>query len=116
VLYTGTHDNDTTRGWFSKLAVRRSDAGAGACSQETVLRKIRGHARSVSRDLLRYALGSPARLAIAPMQDFLGLDSEARLNVPGRAGGNWEWRLDPASLTPEFIESVQKLVTEAARD
>jgi 4-alpha-glucanotransferase len=90
VVYTGTHDNDTTLGWFSSL------------DGET-LRRVEFFLRlgpaSMPDALIREALGSVGRLAIIPVQDILGLGSEARLNTPGTAVGNWSWRLHPDALT-----------------
>jgi 4-alpha-glucanotransferase len=86
VAYTGTHDNDTTRGWYATLP-------------ETQRRVLRGYLQlqpadnlDVAWDLLGLAWTSPAALAIAPLQDVLKRGSEARMNVPGRAAGNWDWR------------------------
>lgn len=89
VVYTGTHDNDTTLGWFSRLdreTAARVELYLGAAGP------------AVPAALIRSALGSVARLAVIPMQDLLGLGSEARLNTPGTVSGNWSWRLPPAAL------------------
>ena len=93
VVYTGTHDNDTTVGWFEAL---EGDARRWV---ELFLRLTPG---SMPDALIREALGSVGRLAIFPAQDLLGLGSEARLNTPGTAVGNWSWRLPAAALTPEL--------------
>lgn len=86
VVYTGTHDNNTTRGWFrTELdSPRRNilEAYAGCGVDET----------NVSATMMRLAFSSTARLAIVPFQDVLNLGEEARLNVPGVADGNWQWR------------------------
>ena len=85
VAYTGTHDNDTARGWYDS-------------APEEVRHRFRVYARSGGDpwDLLRLAWSSTARDALAPMQDLLGLGNEARMNVPGTAEGNWGWRLAEA--------------------
>ncbi len=83
VVYTGTHDNDTTLGWFRSLGERERDA---------VLRYLARDGSDIVSDLIRLAYSSVAKLAIVPMQDIIGLGSEARLNVPGTATGNWNWR------------------------
>ena len=84
VVYTGTHDNDTTMGWFRGLS-------------EEAIERLAGHADLGHDDmpwpLIRVALESGARLAIIPMQDLLALGSEARFNTPGTVNGNWQWRL-----------------------
>jgi 4-alpha-glucanotransferase len=89
VVYTGTHDNDTTLGWFSQLDTQT------AARVELYLGAARA---AVPAALIRAALGSVARLTVIPVQDLLGLGSEARLNTPGTASGNWTWRLPPGAL------------------
>ena len=106
VVYTGTHDNNTTRGWFETLP---------AWHRERVLRATGGGPSTVVRDIVRIAAGSPAALAIVPMQDVLNLGEEARMNTPGRADGNWGWRLRPDALTPERAAELRALATEAGR-
>ena len=83
LVYTGTHDNDTTVGWYTT----RSPA-----EQHVVREYVGTDAHAIHLDLIRLALGSVADLAIIPMQDLLGLGNEARMNTPGKAGGNWAWR------------------------
>jgi len=90
VVYTGTHDNDTSVGWFSSL-----DPAARKWV-EFFLRYTPG---SMPDAIVRQALGSVGRLAVLPVQDILGLGSEARLNTPGTAMGNWGWRLPTGALT-----------------
>ena len=100
VVYTGTHDNDTTAGWYSHL-----DAETSA----RVRLYLGADAAAVPQALIRAALGSVARLAIIPVQDLLGLGSEARLNTPGTVSGNWSWRLPRAALTPELARRCAEL-------
>ena len=90
VVYTGTHDNDTSLGWFSSLE------GVARRQVELLLRYTPG---SMPDALIREILGSVGRLSILPVQDILSLGSEARLNTPGTAEGNWSWRLPPGVLT-----------------
>jgi 4-alpha-glucanotransferase len=92
VVYTGTHDNDTTLGWYSKLDEQ----------QRTLVHRMLGSSESakVPDFLVDAAYASRARLAIVPMQDLLGLDSSSRMNVPGTAEGNWRWRFDWHELEP----------------
>jgi 4-alpha-glucanotransferase len=93
VVYTGTHDNDTTVGWYRSLSEetrRRVDS---------MLRVAPG---SMPEALIREALGSVGQLAIIPAQDLLGLGSEARLNTPGTVRDNWRWRLPAGALTAEL--------------
>lgn len=116
VCYTGTHDNDTTVGWFrgSPDGLRSEDDIAR--TQEMALRVTGGQAESVHTDFIKAAFSTDAYLAIAPMQDFLGLGSEARMNIPGIAGGNWRWRLLPTQLTPDFCHNISSMVTATGRE
>jgi len=106
VVYTGTHDNDTTRGWFESL-----DDGA----RRRVLAYVGGTPDTISWDLLRTACVTVAELAIAPVQDLLGLDGSARMNRPGCGTGNWGWRLAPGSLTGELAERLAELAAVTGR-
>jgi 4-alpha-glucanotransferase len=84
VVYTGTHDNDTTRGWFDSAPPEEQDA---------VRRYLGRDGDNVAHDLIRVALASVADTAVVPLQDALNLGSEARMNTPGSTHGNWSWRL-----------------------
>jgi 4-alpha-glucanotransferase len=86
VAYTSTHDTDTAAGWFAALTPRQRDA-TGLDPREP------------QWGLIELAYASPAALAIVPAQDVLGLGSEARMNRPGRTGGNWRWQLERGALT-----------------
>jgi 4-alpha-glucanotransferase len=90
VVYTGTHDNDTTRGWFDKLSEEE-------CKAVQLYLGRDGH--DIAWDLIRTALSSVADLAVIPMQDVLDLGTEARMNLPGQAAGNWSWRMLPGQWT-----------------
>lgn len=83
VVYTGTHDNNTTQGWWKSISEHERDYAR---------RYLSVNGESIHWDLIRTALSSIASYAIAPMQDILGLDSAHRMNEPGRATGSWEWR------------------------
>ncbi len=106
VVYTGTHDNDTTRGWFASL-----DAKAKA----RVLDYLGGTAEEVSGSMIRAAYTSVADLAVAPLQDVLDLGSEARMNVPGVARGNWSWRAPSDAFTPERAHRLRRLAEDTER-
>jgi len=103
LIYTGTHDNDTTVGWFNQLP---------DWEKESLLRYI-GHVSpdGIHWDLIRIALSSVADWAIVPLQDCLGLDSKARMNFPGLAEGNWAWRYRRESLS-EWLSSRLKQLSE----
>ena len=116
VCYTGTHDNDTTIGWFNGSPDDiRSDEEIESARQ-AVLSVTGGTVATIHTDLIKAALSTQAQLAIAPMQDFLGLGSEARLNTPGTSGGNWRWRVRDTQLTPEVCDNVAIMVRESGRE
>jgi 4-alpha-glucanotransferase len=99
VVYTGTHDNDTTNGWFHATGESTTQSLEELVAERRFVCRYTGADGSeVHWDLIRLAQASVANLAIVPMQDVLGLGSEARMNVPGRAEGNWTWRCRPADL------------------
>ena len=100
VVYTGTHDNDTTRGWWQALE---------PTTQDYVRRYLGVDARGIEWDLIRAASASVASRAIVPMQDVLGLGSEARMNRPGVAEGSWTWRFDWAQVAPWHAELLADL-------
>ena len=116
VCYTGTHDNDTTLGWFKGSPGDTRNADKIAADQREVLRATGGNANTVSMDLVETAFSTAAKLAIAPVQDYLGLGSEARLNTPGKRSNNWRWRLLPTQLTDKVCESVANAVSASGRD
>ena len=115
VCYTGTHDNDTTIGWFngSPNDIRSGDEIRSA--REAALRLTGGSPETIHTDLIRAAFSTASRLAIAPMQDFLGLGSEARVNTPGTSGGNWRWRVLDTQLTDELCDNVAGMVRQSGR-
>ncbi len=101
VVYTGTHDNNTTLGWYQEL----SD------DQRYFVRDYLGiEAEPMPWPLVRAALASVARLAVLPMQDVLGLDGSHRMNVPGVTEGHWQWRFDREQLLPEHSERLKAWV------
>lgn len=100
VVYTGTHDNDTTLGWYRSL-----DEGTRR-RVDSMLRVAPG---SMPEALIREALGSVGQLAIIPVQDVLALGSEARLNTPGTVRDNWRWTLPGATLTVEIARKFVQL-------
>jgi 4-alpha-glucanotransferase len=106
VAYTGTHDNDTLAGWWGELDMEERRRVAAALGLELP---------ADHWALLRTVLASPAGLAIAPAQDLLGLGSEARMNTPGVAEGNWCWRLRPGELTLEVGRRLRETTLEARR-
>jgi 4-alpha-glucanotransferase len=102
VVYTSTHDTDTAVGWFESLSPPQR-ARTGLDPKEP------------SWGLIELAMGSPASLAIAPLQDVLGLGSEARMNSPGHPHGNWSWRLRRGELTPELAARLRAATAQGGR-
>lgn len=106
VVYTGTHDNDTTRGWFETASEHERAA---------VLRYLGNRDSDITFALMRLALASTARTAILPLQDVLGLDSEARMNVPGAVGASWAWRVQEEQLDPSCAARLAELTETYGR-
>ncbi|MFM7206402.1 MAG: 4-alpha-glucanotransferase [Planctomycetaceae bacterium] len=117
VVYTGTHDNDTTVGWYRSEPGRDSTRSAEQIERErhAVRVALSCDGSEIHWDLIRLALGSPADTAIYPLQDVLGLGSEARMNVPGREGGNWTWRFRWDQLTPAIEQRLADLTAAGGR-
>ena len=101
IIYTGTHDNDTTAGWYASLP---------PATRDLVRRYLGRSDQEVPDAMQRAALASVGRMAILPAQDLLGLGSEARLNRPGTISGNWSWRLPMESLTAGLAARYRELV------
>jgi 4-alpha-glucanotransferase len=101
VAYTGTHDNDTTVGWYATLP---------AASRDLVRRYLGRADHEVPDAMMRMVLASVARLAILPAQDLLHLGSQARLNRPGTVVGNWSWRLPLESLTADLAARYGEMI------
>jgi 4-alpha-glucanotransferase len=111
VVYTGTHDNDTVVGWLGahERARAEHDAGALRAERERALAYAGSDGREPHWDMIRVALMSVANTAIFPFQDLLGLGTEARMNVPGTATGNWAFRALSQEFAPEVAERMVKL-------
>ena len=100
VVYTGTHDNDTTPGWY---------ASAPEAQKDFARRYLQTEGSNFAWDLIRLAWASLAVFALAPLQDFLNLGTEARMNFPSRLGGNWEWRMTGEALSGELQGRIKEL-------
>ena len=109
VAYTGTHDNNTTRGWFESLA------HADQAAVWNHLKRPAGESDEIAAELIRLAWSSSAALAIAPLQDVLNLDATARMNVPGDPHGNWTWRATAEMFLSPAFERLRVLTGEARR-
>jgi 4-alpha-glucanotransferase len=115
VCYTGTHDNDTTIGWFRGSPDDNRSKEEIVRTQKAVLEITDGSPETIHNDLIKLAFSTRARLAIAPMQDYLGLGSEARLNTPGTSDKNWRWRMQPEQLSPSRMDSIAQLIDGSGR-
>ena len=110
VVYTGTHDNDTVVGWWNRQTEE---------VQDFTRRYLNTDANLIHRDMIRTALGTVCSMALFPMQDLLGLGSEAYMNHPGTAGGNWQWRMHEEALNPQLekdLLAITKLYGRTERE
>ena len=97
VCYTGTHDNDTTLGWYKKLSINER-----IMFEKYVAKKT----DCVSHNLILFGMKSKAQTVIIPLQDYLCLDSCDRMNTPGKPYGNWEWRYSPEDLNNKLKDTI----------
>jgi 4-alpha-glucanotransferase len=109
VVYTGTHDNDTTRGWFEALPQNQQQ------NVRSYLKRIGDENGEIAWELIRVAWSSVAALAMAPLQDVLNLGTDARMNFPGRAEGNWGWRCTEDMLSGPAFERLRGLTATSNR-
>jgi len=112
VVYTGTHDNDTTLGWYA--ALNDNDRH----HLHTMLAQLHGedYVPNMPNDLINMALETKANLAIIPMQDILGLDTTHRMNTPGTTEGNWHWRFAWSQLQTEHIDFMAQAIQATQRN
>jgi len=107
VVYTGTHDNDTTVGWYT---------GSSEPNERDYARRYMAvDGSDIAWDMIRLALSSVAGFALYPAQDLLSLGAEARMNFPSRPSGNWSWRLQPGELHPGISERLLRLAVDYGR-
>jgi 4-alpha-glucanotransferase len=111
VVYTGTHDNNTSFGWFREIEAPESAVSQQQMRAERTmaLKYMGSDGAQIHWDLIRLALASVADMAVIPLQDVLGLGSKARMNRPGTAQGNWEWRYAAEMLTGELAHRLHQL-------
>ena len=100
VAFTGTHDNATVRGWYKEAPKKE---------QEYCLHYLNTTEKNIAWEMIRALWASCAEMVLAPMQDFLSLGNEARMNLPGKLGGNWNWRMKPSSMTDTLSEKISTL-------
>ena len=113
VAYTGTHDNDTVVGWWTSGGTTDSTRTPEDVAKE------HAHAHSylgfkddpINWVMIRGIMSSVANTAMAPMQDILGLGSQARMNLPGTSSGNWKWRMRPGAATNQIATQLKEMVS-----
>ena len=110
VVYTGTHDNDTTRGWFESM-----DEAGKTGVRKRLDRTASADGLSVTDAMIESCLNTRAAWSVIPMQDLLRLGSEARMNRPGQETGQWRWKLSADPWTPEMIDRLKPLLARAER-
>lgn len=103
VVYTGTHDNDTIRSWYDTLPKKNK------LFLHTYMNNADTPAGEMNWEMIRLAMMSAANTCIIPLQDYLGLGSEARINHPSTLGCNWKWRLQEGQITPELLKKIKQL-------
>ena len=103
MVYTGTHDNDTTRGWYHEVGKEARDFA------KEYMCKPRLDEDSLTQDFIAMAMGSVASLCVIPIQDYLGLGSEARINIPSTLGGNLVWRLKKGQFGKEAVSEIARV-------
>ncbi|MDQ2855336.1 MAG: 4-alpha-glucanotransferase [Acidobacteriota bacterium] len=111
VVYTGTHDNDTTVGWFKSVAGAGSTRDADQIERERHfgLKYLNTTGEEIHWDFIRAVLASTANTAVVPLQDVLGLGTEARMNLPNSTSGNWSWRFEAGAITGEIQTRLREL-------
>ncbi len=117
VVYTGTHDNDTTVGWFNSTPgnTTRTQEDIDA-EHRTILDYIGTDGHQIHWDLIGLAMRSKANTVVFPLQDLMALGTEARMNIPGTKSGNWRWRFTWDMLTPEIKHTMKCLAQETGRE
>lgn len=114
VVYTGTHDNDTTVGWFKNIKKKKRGQPPNAAYTHC-LEYLRTSGKEINWEMIREALASVAAIAVIPTQDVIGLDNKARMNLPASTGTNWAWRMKPDALSEKMIERLRELAAFYAR-
>ena len=103
IVYTGTHDNQTLQGWFGSMDDYSRRFAVHYMGSEWTPRE------EIHWDVIRLALRSVARLAMVPVQDYMGMDDRARINEPSTFGKNWRWRMRHGAFTDELAERCRRM-------
>ncbi|HEY1423472.1 MAG TPA: 4-alpha-glucanotransferase [Candidatus Acidoferrum sp.] len=117
VCFTGTHDNNTSKGWWHDLQKAAASVSGSQSRQEIARAKsfLQTDGRDISWRFIQAAMTSVAAISIVPLQDVLALGSEARMNIPGRPKGHWAWRFSEKSITREITERLRELTEVTGR-
>ncbi|MCY2963209.1 MAG: 4-alpha-glucanotransferase [Planctomycetota bacterium] len=115
VAYTGTHDNDTTRGWYEAVPGPKDSDELWEAERLRAREYLDRDGSQIAWDMARAVFASVADRCVVPIQDLLELGTEARMNIPGTPEGNWRWRLDRSLVTPELTERLRKMTEIYAR-
>lgn len=103
VVYTGTHDNDTIAGWYKSISAEDKAVA------KMYLNNVYTPEEQIHWDYICCALATVADICIIPVQDYLGLGSEARINIPSVPSGNWKWRMKKDAFAPEIRKKIRSL-------
>lgn len=103
IVYTGTHDNDTTRSWFDTINTRDKEYAL----EYLGMHQLKGEDKAWA--FIRLAMSSVANLCVIPMGDYLACGGEARINTPSTLGGNWQWRMDKTEITKDIIKKMKRM-------
>jgi 4-alpha-glucanotransferase len=107
VAYTGTHDNDTSLGWWNSAKEHEKNFAQFYLGSE---------GKEINWDMINVLSGSAADTVVFPLQDVIGLDSEHRMNFPGTPSGNWEWRFSWSQLQDSYTERLENLTASSKRN
>ena len=109
VAYTGTHDNETIRGWYASItAQERKLARDYLCDSCTPANRL--HMSFIS-----LIMRSQARMCVIPLQDYMGLDNDCRINTPSTVGSNWKWRLLPGQMSDQLVKTIASVTLRYGR-
>ena len=109
IVYTGTHDNDTICGWYNSIPQEDKDFAAEYMNMRQV------DPNGIQWDFIRLGMASVSDTCIIPLQDYLGVASEARVNVPSTLGTNWKWRMSKDEVTPDLVQKIKAMTKLYAR-
>jgi 4-alpha-glucanotransferase len=115
VCFTGTHDNDTTRGWWTKLKSAARNHSQAKAEVERVKSYLQTDGHEISWSFIQSIMTSVAQVSLIPLQDVLDFGTEARMNVPGRAKGNWDWRYSSKDITSKLTVRLGELTEVSGR-